>query len=271
MSPVSGASFSGRQKRTQMFGQASDEVTELSPNLFKKPRVGPLVDSIMDLIDETCEFFLYNWFVNYGCRMPTDEELNSHAILTRKPKEAIRRWFESIMTPQRVAIGFQNWGAKNKNHTALGSTAHPTPPIGNPYCVVGPAKHDESAHVPVIELTKDNKSLQNNKHLLRGYLPGNLEVVIKKVIKQRKQGCRAIRGHETTKKGKFYCTSGCGRRFLRRHEWLRHLEAIYPQEFWFCRQCGDPSRARSEFFSHAKTNFVIMSAASTKNGVKEML
>ena len=51
--------------------------------------------------------------------------------------------------------------------------------------------------------------------------------------------------------GKFQCTLGCGRRFERVNDWMRHESIIWPQDFYVCSHCNDQIDSSSKVFGRA--------------------
>jgi hypothetical protein len=65
--------------------------------------------------------------------------------------------------------------------------------------------------------------------------------LIQTVVRRKKaKGCGLLRGHEG-QTGAFPCTIGCARRFKSSCDLFRHEEIVFPQQFWFCFVCGDPT------------------------------
>jgi hypothetical protein len=73
----------------------------------------------------------------------------------------------------------------------------------------------------------------------RKALPRSLSKWIKSYIRSCNSKSCGPRHRRETAEGRYVCTLGCGRGFRSTKDLFRHEEIIYPQNFWFCVECGD--------------------------------
>lgn len=72
------------------------------------------------------------------------------------------------------------------------------------------------------------------------------DLVAQIISRRAATGCGRIRGHES-QHGKYPCTLACGRRFKTSADAFRHEEIVYPQQFFFCSACGDPTHPSEKY------------------------
>lgn len=102
-------------------------------------------------------------------------------------------------------------------------------------------RHRSTGALPTTGARPETPTLNSNRRLRGSHgveMNGSLRRVIAAFIQERAvKGCRPI-GSEENLEGKFECTLKCQRRFRSVCDLLRHEATIFPQEFWYCTDCG---------------------------------
>jgi hypothetical protein len=230
-------------------------------------------------IDEKYDNMLYCWYIGSGCRIPTTKELKCLCCLVNAPEEALMDFFKKLAVRNMVADPYSpiDMSVLHKSQR-IECEEDETFELPGEQATYDQgrsiAKHIERKLPPQLRrkygtqvAMHTSAQAETRKSSARNPGPTALPQVgaetttmkirnlIDKAILKAGKGCSTVKKNENNK-GELQCIDRCGRRFTDFYNWRRHILTSQPQDFWFCRLCGNIEHPNAKFLFMRKDKFV---------------